>query len=72
MNTMLDEVANDPKAMEILKEELPAAYGMACGGDIESLSMTFGELAAQPWFGCPAPMVAKAMERLSQIKAELE
>lgn len=72
MDTMLDEVVTDERVMNILREEVPAAYGMGMGGDIESLSMTFRELASAPWFGCPAPMVAKAMERMSAIQAELE
>lgn len=72
METMLDDVSGDQRAMEILREELPAAFGMASGTDIEGLSMTFRDLASQPWFGCPASQVAKAMERLGQIQAELE
>lgn len=72
MDTMLDEVVTDQRVMDILREELPAAYGMGMGGDIESLSMTFRELASAPWFGCPAPMVGKAMQRMADIKAELE
>ena len=67
METMLDDCAADPRALEILKEELPPAFGMIMGGDIESLSMTFTDLASMPWLGCPAPMVQKAMERLSQL-----
>ncbi len=72
METMLDDVAGDERAMTVLREELPAAYGMASGTDIEGLSMTFDDLKSQPWFGCPAPMVEKALERLSAIHAELE
>lgn len=72
MDTMLDEVVTDSRVMDILREELPAAYGMGMGGDIESLSMTFRDLASAPWFGCPAPMVEKAMQRMADIKAELE
>lgn len=72
MDTMLDEVVTDERVMTILQEELPAAYGMGMGGDIESLSMTFRDLASAPWFGCPAPMVEKAITRMADIKAELE
>lgn len=71
MDTMLDEVTGDVEAMEILRQELPAAYGMARSGDVEALSMTFRELAAQPWFGCPAEMVDKAVIRLSEIQSNL-
>ena len=67
-DTLLDDVADDPKALEILKQELPAAFTMAMSGDIEKLSMSFSELAAQPWFGCPASQVAKALERLAEIR----
>lgn len=72
MDTMLDDLTGDQRAMEILREELPAAYGMASGTDIEGLSMTLRDLASQPWFGCPASQVEKAMERLGRIYAELE
>lgn len=71
MDTMLDEVTGDEEAMDILRQELPAAFGMAMSGDVEALSMTFRELAVQPWFGCPAPMVEKAVERLSSIHSDL-
>ena len=70
MDTILDEVTGDEKAMEILREELPDAFGMAMSGDVEVLSATFRELAEQPWFGFPAPLVEKAMARLSQIHSD--
>lgn len=70
MDSMLDDVAEDSRAMEILRQEVPAAYGMAMSGDVESLSMTFRELAAMPFFHCPAPAVKAAVEKLSRLCPE--
>jgi len=72
MNSMLDDCTSDPRAMEILRENLPAAYGMASSGDIENLSLTFLELKTQPWFGFRGADVDKTVGLLSQLQAELE
>lgn len=70
MDSMLDHLLPDERAMNILRDNLPAAYGMAMSGDVESLSLTFAELTL-PWFHCPAPDISKTIELLSDIKAEL-
>ena len=72
MESMLDHLIPDERAMNVLRDNLPVAYGMAMSGDVESLSLTFAELAASPWFHCPAPMVRKTIELLSVLKADLE
>ena len=71
MESMLDHLLPDERAMNILRDNLPIAYGMAMSGDVENLSLTFAELAS-PWFHCPAPQIHKTIELLSELKAELE
>jgi len=72
MDSMLDDCTADPRAMAILRENLPEAYGMASSGDIENLALTFQELKTQPWFGFRGSDVDKTVELLSQLQAELE
>lgn len=71
MGSSLDEMAGDARAMEILREELPVAYGMASSDNLESLSMTLQELHDQPWFGCRPDQVDKAAAKLFQLNAIL-
>ena len=68
-NSLLDDCADDPRAMELLRELLPAAYGMAVSGDLESLGLSFGEMKFMPWFGFAPEDVDKLAEKLFALKA---
>ncbi len=60
--TRLSEVAGDEELMEILKEKLPAAYGMITGGDKEDLNLSFGELSFLFFKGFTPESVAEATD----------
>ncbi len=70
MDTMLDDMAGDERAMQVLQTELPGAYGMALSGNPESLSMTLNDLKYQPWFGFRAEDVERAAEALQTLRKE--
>lgn len=63
-NTRLCEVAQDAEAMEILKETLPAAYGIIQSQDKENENLTFGELGNLFYMGFTPEIVAKATDRI--------
>ncbi|MCD8045339.1 MAG: family 78 glycoside hydrolase catalytic domain [Clostridiales bacterium] len=50
-DTRIAQLAGDERAMEILREELPVAYGMIVGGDRENTACTFAELANMAFLG---------------------
>jgi len=66
--TRLGEVAKDEAVMAVLKEELPAAYGMIKSGDKENMNLTFGELGAMFFMGFNPEMVATAAEKIYAMK----
>lgn len=68
-NSLLDDCADDPRAMEIMKELLPAAYGMAMSGDVENLGLSFGEMKHMPWFGFVPEDVDRLTEKLFALSA---
>ena len=68
-NSLLDDCVNDPRAMELMRELLPVAYGMAVGGDLESLGLSFGEMKGMPWFGFAPDDVDRLAEKLFALKA---
>ena len=68
-NSLLDDCVDDPRAMELMKELLPVAYGMAVGGDIEDLGLSFGEMKNMPWFGFVPEDVDRLTEKLFALKA---
>lgn len=68
-NSLLDDCVNDTRAMELLRELLPAAYGMAMSGDLESLGLSFGEMKFMPWFGFAPGDVDRLAEKLFALKA---
>ena len=68
-NSLLDDCVNDPRAMELMKELLPVAYGMALSGDIENLGLSFGEMKHMPWFGFAPEDVDRLAEKLFALKA---
>ena len=68
-NSLLDDCVDDPRAMELMKELLPVAYGMALGGDLENLGLSFGEMKHMPWFGFAPEGVDRLTEKLFALKA---
>ncbi len=65
--TRLGEVAGDAEVMEILKETLPAAYGIIMSRDKENENLTFGELGHMFFMGFTPEMVAKATDKIYQL-----
>lgn len=51
------------------EELLPVAYGMAMGGDLESLGLSFGEMKFMPWFGFTPEDVDRLTGKLFALKA---
>ena len=68
-NSLLDDCVDDPRAMELMKELLPVAYGMAMGGDIENLGLSFGEMKFMPFLGFVPEDVDRLAEKLFALKA---
>ena len=69
MDSRLDELKEDPEALEILKEDLPAALGLIGTGDAEFLSMSLKELQFLFFRGFNPQMVAEGTRRLFELKA---
>lgn len=65
--TRLLDIAKDGEAMEILKEELPAAYDMILSQDKEALNRTFGELKYMFFAGFNPEIVGKATDRIFRL-----
>lgn len=68
MESRLEEMADDTAALEILKEDLPIAYGMIASEDAESLGMSLNELQHMFFMGFNPEMVQKAAKRLCQLR----
>lgn len=68
--TILEDYRRDCRAMEIFKESLPVAYGMAQTEDPENLGLTLGEMRYMPWFGFEQEDVEKTAEKLFSLKME--
>ncbi|MCF0142505.1 MAG: family 78 glycoside hydrolase catalytic domain [Parasporobacterium sp.] len=56
-NTILGELKDDERAMTILREKLPVAFGLAMSGDRENLSQSIAELKFMPWMGVDPEIV---------------
>ncbi len=70
-DSLLDDCVGDPRAMELLREYLPIAYGMALGGDIENLALSFGEMKHMPFLGFAPESVDRLAEKLFELKASV-
>jgi len=68
-NTRLSELAEDPEALALLREDLPAAFPRMDSGDGEFLGMTLSELQTMFFFGFNPPMVQQGTRRLFELKA---
>lgn len=67
-NSMLEDLRKDSKAMQILMEKLPAAYGMAMSDDLENQTLMLDDLKYMPWFGLDPAAVEKAAEELLELE----
>ena len=69
MDSRLDEIRNDPAAMQILKEDFPQAWQQMQGGDEEFLSVSLNELQMMFFQGYSPQIVAEGTGRLLAMKA---
>lgn len=69
MDSRLDEVLNDPEAIEILREDLPPAIGLIESNDVEFYGMRFAQLQTLFFRGFNPPMVQEGTKRLFALKA---
>lgn len=70
MDTRLEELKEDARAMEILKTDLPIAYGLVMGGDPENLSISLKELQFMFFMGFTPQMVNAAADKLLLLMAD--
>lgn len=68
-NSLLDDCTDDPRALELMRELLPQAYGMVLSGDPENLGLNFEELKHMSWTGIIPEDVDKLTEKLFALKA---
>ena len=69
MKTRLEELRDDPEALEILKEDLPNAWEMIQGGNAEFLSLDLDTLQTMFFRGFNPEMVQQGTRRLLTLKA---
>ena len=69
MDSRLDEMKEDPEALELLKTDLPGAYGLIRTGDAEFLSMSLNDLRFLFFRGFNPQMVDEGTRRLLELKA---
>ena len=70
MDTRLEELQNDERAMEILKTNLPLAWDMIRSNDPENLSLSLNELQFMFFMGFHPQMVCAAAEKLFLLMAD--
>lgn len=70
MDTRLEELLNDSRAMKILQEKLPAAYDMAVSGDVENMGVSFNELSEMYFLGFSPEQVLTAAEPIMKLERE--
>lgn len=69
MDSRLEEFEKDERAMEILKTDLPIAYGLVLSQDKENLSLSLNEMQFMFFMGFNPPMVQNAAAKLLQLDA---
>ena len=69
MNSRLDEIKNDPEAIKILREDLPAAIALIETGDAEFLGLSLHDVQFLFFRGFNPDMVQTGTKRLFQLKA---
>ena len=70
MNAHLEKLQSDVRAMEILKTDLPTAYGLVMSGDPENLSISLSDLQFMPFMEFNPQMVNTAAEKLLLLRAD--
>lgn len=70
MDSRLEELIKDARAMEILKTDLPIAYGLAMSNNPENLSLSLNEMQFMFFMGFNPQMVNVAAEKLLLLKAD--
>ena len=70
MDTRLEELKDDERAVEILKTELPIAYGMIQSQDVENLSLSLDEMQFMFFLGFNPGMVQPVAEKLLKLPAK--
>ena len=70
MDTRLGEFAEDARAVDIIKKDLPIAYKLMESKDVESLGLTLDELKNMFFMGFNPPMVMAAADKLLALKKE--
>lgn len=68
MDSRLEEFRDDERAMDILRKELPAAYGMAMDDDIENLSLSLRDMQYMFFMGFRPDMVQKAADQILRLR----
>lgn len=68
MESRLEELQSDERAMEILHTDLPIAYGLIQGQDMENLSLSLEELAYMGFMGFQPHMVQAAAEKILKLQ----
>ena len=69
LSSRLDEMKEDPEALMILKEDLPAAYNLIQADDAEFLTMSLSELQFLFFRGFTPQIVQEGTRRLFTLKA---
>ena len=69
MASRLEEMKEDPEAMAILKEDLPAAWDLIASGDVEFMIMSLQDLQFLFFRGFNPGMVQEGTRRLFTLKA---
>jgi len=69
-NSLLEDLAKDDRAMEILKQELPVAYEMALSNDIENLTVSLEDMKYMAFFGLSHKDVERAATKIMDLGAD--
>lgn len=69
MDSRLEEFQKDERAMEILRTELPIAYGLIMSQDAENLSLSLAEMQFMFFMGFNPPMVQNAAAKIMELDA---
>ena len=67
MDSRLEEMQNDPRALEILERKMPLALAKIQGKDAEDLNLSLNELQYMFFLGFHPDMVQSAAEELLQL-----
>lgn len=72
MNSRLEEMQNDSRALEILKRKMPLALAKIQGKDAEDLNLSLNELQYMFFLGFNPAMVQEAAEELLQLDVQIK